>query len=666
MLMLFALLLAGTAVAVERPAMLPVPREVQYGAGRFAFSGAAVSFASAPNEEDRLVGKALSEALGLPVRASGGSVVLVRTAPAAPVNWDEPEGPESGEAYTLSVKPRKVTITSKTARGLFYGVQTLRQLQRGGVAPEVEIRDWPASRYRGFMLDLSHGPLPKFEEIKRIIDFLARWKLNQFYFYSEGNIVLSGYRLLNARARYSQAQVRAIVQYARERFIDVVPCLELYGHLHDLLRIEKYSDLGEMPHGGELNPRDPRVHALVADWVKQFAALFPSPFMHIGLDETYELGKAPGRELSSKEAGELYIGFFERVASAAHSHGKRVMVWADILLQHPEIIPRLKAGTIAFPWRYSDEPSYDKFVQPFAAARVQFLPTSGVWNYNEIAPDFDHTVRNVDGLLGSGRKFGSGGLLHTAWTDDGQLLMRMAWPGFAYGPVATWQEKAISRDEFYDLYARIMFPGHDKPVAAALRAVSEANAGLEKALGGRSMHRLWADPLDPANLARSRKHADLLRQSRLRAEDAQEALLQALDAGADRSLEPLLFGARLLDYAALKNIYALEMEDYHRYVSADPRRNKYSLLFRVESAEQNHSRAMDLMDALSELRRDYERLWLEEYTPFRMGTALSRWTAEQEYWRVLQERMLALYWTFPEGGPMPPLDTFRRGVRGDH
>jgi hypothetical protein len=59
----------------------------------------------------------------------------------------------------------------------------------------------------------------------------------------------------------------------------VIPCLDLYGHLHDLFRVEKYSDLADVPHGTEFDPRNPKVVSLLTDWISQLIRLFPSPFV---------------------------------------------------------------------------------------------------------------------------------------------------------------------------------------------------------------------------------------------------------------------------------------------------------------------------------------------------------------------------------------------------
>ena len=83
--------------------------------------------------------------------------------------------------------------------------------------------------FRGTMVDISHGPLPTEKEIERQIDFLSRWKENQYYLYTEDSIELKGYPLLDLDGRLTQDEVRQIVAYGRQRHIDVIPNFDLYG-----------------------------------------------------------------------------------------------------------------------------------------------------------------------------------------------------------------------------------------------------------------------------------------------------------------------------------------------------------------------------------------------------------------------------------------------------
>ena len=292
----------------EHQPLLPQPQQTQYGAGRLLLRGLSIDAGSHPSPEDQFaageLASFLSQRTGTMINVAtstptGPVITLVRTgAVDALPGPDDHAGPDSREAYDIRVDPRGAEIRARTSAGVYYGVQTMRQLLEGdggdAYLPEVSIHDWPAMAYRGFMMDLSHGPLPTEAEVKRQIDFLARWKNNQYYFYSEASIELRGYELVNPDGRYTEEQVRRIIDYARARHMDVVPTAELYGHLHDVFRIERYADLSLTPHSGEIHPRNERTAAFVADWVQQIAALFPSPWMHIGFDEPVGIGTCGG------------------------------------------------------------------------------------------------------------------------------------------------------------------------------------------------------------------------------------------------------------------------------------------------------------------------------------------------------------------------------------
>jgi N-acetyl-beta-hexosaminidase len=221
------------------------------------------------------------------------------------------------------------------------------------VIPVADIQDWPSMAYRGLMMDMSHVQLPKVEEIKKQLDFLALWKTNQYFFYSEGSIELDGYPLLMADARYTQAQVKDIIAYAKERHIDVIPNMELYGHLNDLFRLEQYADMSVTTHGAEFKPADPRVKPLVKDWITQISKLFPSPFFHIGFDETWVIEIEAKR--TNKPAEQLYLEMLNQTTDMVEKQGKKPLVWADMLQKYHSIIPKASKSMIAVPWHYFPE-----------------------------------------------------------------------------------------------------------------------------------------------------------------------------------------------------------------------------------------------------------------------------------------------------------------------
>jgi hypothetical protein len=675
---LTALLLAVamSSFAAEHNPLLPRPQKAAYGSGRLLVSGVGICFGSAPSLEDRYSAAELSrrvkERTGneLPIWETCSqkpAIVLTRTGgvDALPMP-DEQPGPDSRESYHLKVTTAGAEIRGQSTAAVFYGVQTLSQLLEGkgeqAALPEVEIDDWPSLAYRGVMVDEgSEGVMSTAEEIKRQLDFMALWKVNQFYFYSESNIELHGYPLLNPQARFTQEQVREIIAYGRDRHIDVIPCLELFGHMHDLFRIEKYSDLSDFPHGGEFNPANPQVKALLTDWIDQFAQLFPSRFVNIGFDETWEIEKAAKQAGIGATPAKLFIAQLNNVASRFEQHGKRVMAWGDIMVKYPDIVAQLPPGIIAGAWYYdaSPDPEYKHWLGPLVEKGVPHFVVTGVNDWNRVDPDFDMAFENIDTFLAAGRKSKALGLMNTVWADSAQNLYRQSWPAVAYGAVAPWQSTPVDRAHFFAEYARQTYaPAAAPDVATALEDLARAETRLQKSVGESTIHAMWNDPFTPAVMRRTREHREDLRQARLLAEDAEEHLDQALAAGADPTiLQSLRVGGRMLDYVGMKYLYAIEIADTweHQRQLKEPPKSLWEA-FGPGIYSETHSRIADLMDGITELRPQYRKSWLLEHTPYRLGTALGRWDAEYEYWRALQARFETFDRGYKSGEPLPPLD----------
>jgi hypothetical protein len=570
----------NSAYAGHNP-LLPRPQQINYGADSVSLAGMTITFSSAPSTEDRFAAEELSKYLEertgvrLPISSSaisggpGPVIILDRTGatdqPLA-LPGDLP-GPHSKEAYELSVTGHEVNIRAPSSAGIFYGIQTLRQLVEGSgstaAMPKVEIHDWPSMAIRGTMIDISHGPLPTEKEIERQIDFLARWKTNQYYLYTENSIELKGYPLLDPDGQLTQDEVRRIVAYGRQRHVDVIPNLDLYGHQHDLFRTEQYSELSDQPHGTEFDPRNPKVKPLLTDWVNQLADLFPSPFVSIGFDETFQIEQATKASGAAAAPATLFVKQLTDVTQLFQSHGKHVMAYDDIIVKFPQIIPQLPAGLIATAWYYtSEDPTYKRWLGPLIANHIPHIVQPGVMSYDNIAPDYNTTFENIDTFLAAGRLSGALGLINSVWADDAQLLFRMSLPAMAYGAAAPWQSTPIDRVHFFSEYASLVYPAAVAPdIASALNNMSDAETDLQKVLGNeQTMFALWEDPFFPSYYAKAAAHRMDLHETRLSAEQAETSLFHAESLGVDpETVNSLMLGSRLHDYAGQKFKKPLEI-----------------------------------------------------------------------------------------------------------
>jgi len=671
---LLLLTVTFSATAKNHNPLLPQPQKVTYGNGQLLIKNLTITFASKPSTEDRFAAQELAAILSkassgkIAVKESvttGSSIILKRTGniDALPV-VGEKAGPSSREAYKIKVTSKNITVTASSSAGLYYAVQTLRQLIEGlgdkAVIPEAEIEDWPSLAYRGFMMDMSHMQFPKVEEIKNQIDFLARWKTNQYFFYSEASIELEGYPLLMANARFTKEQVKDIIAYAKARHIDVVPNMELYGHLHDLFKLEHYADLSVNPYGGEFKPKDPRVKVLLNDWITQIAKLFPSPFFHIGFDETWVI------ELEAKKlnqtADELYLDMLNQTTDMVERQGKQALVWADMLQKFHGIIPKMSTKVTAVPWHYFPlkEAEYDTLLSPFSKAGIPMVVQTASINWHWFYPAFEVSFQNVDLLIKAGRKYNAVGYIQSGWTDDPQTLMRLSWPDMAYGSIASWQSEPINQPSFFQKYTKIIYPASlASTVEKAHLALMRSESFIRKAVG-QTDNALWDDPFSVKSLQMYERNKENLHQGRLGAEEAQIYLRDALKFGIDTiSLYAMQAGAKELDLLSAKYLFAGNIAEMHKKYTKKRDLKEFGMMM-GEVTAYYHSKTVDMFDAIVETKEMFRTAWLNEYTSFRLGVAMAKFDMELQYWFKIQKRLDTLR-NYKDNEELPNLQSLLQG-----
>ncbi len=658
--------------AKEHNPILPQPQKLTYGNGQLTLRGIGIALPSTAVEEDRFAARELASflrektGLAIPVKNTTGiAIKLQRTGNvgALPLPGEKP-GARSRESYSISVSAKGVQVTSPSSAGIYYAVQTLTQLvqETGDKAfiPYLELQDWPSLAYRGFMMDMSHMQFPQVDEIKKQLDFLARWKTNQYFFYSEASIELEGYPLLMANARYTKAQIKDIIAYARARHIDVVPNMELYGHLHDLFKLEHYADLSVNRYGGEFKPRDPRVRPILNDWITQISALFPSPFFHIGFDETWVI-ELEAKKLNQTE-DELYLDMLNQTTNMVEKQGKQPLVWADMLQKFHRIIPKISKKVTAVPWHYFPlkEAEYDTLLSPFAKENIPMVVQSASINWHWFYPAFDISFRNNNMLITAGRKYNAVGYINSGWTDDPQTLMRLSRPDMAHGSIAAWQAQPVDSTDFFRKYNAVLYPIElAKTMEQAHLALLKSQALIKKAMGETDTM-LWEDPFTTRGLKIFDNHREALHEARLAAEEAQVFLRQALRSGVDSvTLATMLVGAKQLDLISMKYLYAGEIASMYNNYRLQRNAREFRMLL-AEVTAYYHSKTVDMFDAIVETKEMFRKAWLNEYTDFRLGIPMAKFDMELQYWFKVRKRLDALR-GFKDTEPFPELQVYLKG-----
>src|SRR6185295_13741747 len=190
---------------------------------------------------------------------------------------------EKREGYHLTVGDERVGIVARDGAGLAHGFATLTQLVRqfGKRLPQLHIEDHPEFAHRGVMLDISRDKVPTMATLFGLVDMLAEWKVNQFQLYMEHTFAYDQHRAVWKDASpLTGEEVLALDAYCRERYIDLVPNQNSFGHMERWLTKPAYRDLAEVPGGvalphrklllvrpdkfsTALNPLDPKSIALI-------------------------------------------------------------------------------------------------------------------------------------------------------------------------------------------------------------------------------------------------------------------------------------------------------------------------------------------------------------------------------------------------------------------
>ncbi len=312
-------ILSGTAGAADLK-LIPYPQSVVAGEGELSLPSPVQIALTSAQAEDRFAAgllrdelKAIAHAgavIGAPT-AKRPAILIGRTggrgiaAEIARLKLDT-SALEKPESYLLHVDRSGILLAAKTGEGLFYGVQTLRQLipaaSSGPVRiPCLTISDWPSLRYRGLSVDISRGPVPTEEQMRSMIRTLAEYKMNLISYYMEHVYQYAHTPLVPPEGgEISPELMKRIIAYAREYHVDVVPQQQTFAHLHHILKFEKYENMAEVAHGHVLAAESPEAY----DWIRkastQLATDFSSRFLHIGSDETTELGQGRSRAYAER------------------------------------------------------------------------------------------------------------------------------------------------------------------------------------------------------------------------------------------------------------------------------------------------------------------------------------------------------------------------------
>jgi hexosaminidase len=684
---LFIALLAASALHANgqpstpngaTPMLSPMPRELQAGE-LFPVHAAEIAVPGA-DSEDFFTAQNLKVALtqgGVPVSSSTGivdlTVVLLRdTADDAKqlltANKLSLDAPMEDEGYVLVSRHNAdgrstVAIIGHTAAGIFYGAQTLKQMlqQDAGITKlwTGTIRDWPAMKYRGVHDDLSRGPFPTLAFQKHQLEVFSAHKVNLYSPYFEHTLQYSGDPLTAPPgSALTRAEAQELQTFAQRLHIIIVPEQEAFGHLHHVLQYEKYSDLAETPHGHVIAPGQPGSQPLIKSWFTQIAEDFPSPFLHIGADETTELGTGRTKAAVDKSGlGPVYAEFLTTIHATLAPLHRRLLFWGDVATTDPAAIPGIPKDMIAIPWIYWHKDSYDGDILPFKNAGIETWVAPGDANWRQVYPLANVALDNISGFIEAGQRLGSTGELTTVWNDDGEGLFNQNWFGVLFGAAAGWQPGKSNAAQYQAAFGHVFYGDTTGRIDEAQKELIAAQNLMDV-----SNETFWLDPWSPAGLAKAAKLRANIPQARLHAEHAIE-LIQTARATQPalrekNALEAMELGARRIDFIGLKFELSDEMREAYAkaYAMQADKKHENETLDTLYSITSMNGRCQDLRDGYSMLKNLYRDSWLAENRPYWLDNVLVRYDLQIQQWQRRGDEINTLLETWQATRKLPAPD----------
>lgn len=368
------------------------------------------------------------------------------------------------QAYQLDFRGKRVYLRYVGEEGRQNAYRTLAQLkQLHKSVPNPTITDWPAYKYRGWMDDISRGPVPHQAFRQKQWQRLHALKFNFCNYYTEHTL-------------YQPEFPDLAPAYAADckPLPDEVINLQLFAHAEKTLRVPFYQHL--MDSKSNFNPTNEDTYDFLR---KRIAAAFGripnSPFFIINCDETEQLGTGRAKKLvDSLGADQVYVNHINRcynLIKQLSTFSSRVVMWGDIVAKNPAMMRQLPKDMTYIMWAYEPLDSYDHLIIPFKENGTPFWVAPSLSHSSNMIPNPYRYMKNIANLARDGYRNGAEGLMNTCWDDNGEALFDNCWHGLfwsaemAWNPIRTDDPEEFARRErqFNENFERLFYGVNNNP-----------------------------------------------------------------------------------------------------------------------------------------------------------------------------------------------------------
>ena len=340
---------------------------------------------------------------------------------------------ENQQGYKIDINKKNINISAPTPQGLFYGAQSLKQLIRHQLLTEnnlnipcYNIFDYPSLEYRGWMDDISRGPIPTKEFIKEEIRRLAEYKFNFFNLYTEHLFKLEDYPDIAPTDGLTAEEIKELTDFAKDYYIEFIGNQQCFAHAEKTLDNPFYDDIKDTRFN--FNPGVDETYEFLEVLLGETAQAYESKYFNINCDETESLGNGKAKSyIDSLGAENAYCQHINKVYDILKKYDKEVMMWGDIIAKNPEMIKQLPEDIQFIVWSYGGRDSFDEMIEPFKNSGHEFWVAPGASCWATSFPYIDNYIKNIANFARDAERHGAKGIINTAWDDYGETMFNSTW-----------------------------------------------------------------------------------------------------------------------------------------------------------------------------------------------------------------------------------------------
>lgn len=372
------------------------------------------------------------------------------------------------QGYVLEIKKANWTIGFSDCYGLYYGILTFIQIweQSEEFLYELHITDYPMVKNRGVLIDISRDKIPTKETMFGIINKLSGMRINELQLYIQGYpFEYEGYEhLFSNETPYTKKEMKEISSYAKSKFISMIPNMNCLGHMDMWLEQEELRDFSECPEGfsfknlyhresGTIDPYDEKAFDFITSLAKDLMECFDEVRFNANLDEPYELGMGKNKELTKlKQVPSIYVEYINKLNNYLNKQGYQMMMWGDVIFNHPELISELPKNIILLDWIYEGSASFKNHAKLVEKEGFLYYVCPGTSAWCSFLGRSDNMKGNIKDAIEAATTYHAKGIMVTDWGDMGHWqYLPISYLGYAFTGAYSWNISTKEDTVFYYL-----------------------------------------------------------------------------------------------------------------------------------------------------------------------------------------------------------------------